>query len=499
MSQQLGEKMVTVGVLMIFCVMMIMAVEAHKDHQLWRSPVEEYMMKQTIKFETRDNLDDPSNNCAQVPKKLFGQQLDHYNYLVDVENNVQQWGQRYSVQDDWYGGAGSPIFLFLGGEANMDFFCFQTVAIREWAKQFKALYVVLEHRFYGDSLPFGKDASTKQMQFLSSDQALADAANFIASFNATLTNPGPWVIFGCSYSSGLAAWFRLKYPHLVIGAVCPSGPVYALMNYTGYFGHFKAAAGPECSTAVQGASNYIYSLTQSASGLQELSKQFKTCPALSEARYNNTWYFLNQLMGVVGSSDQFNNPPDWPLNATCAALLKNGSSPQAVATNWVKLALGSSPCMDVDEELYRVGMSAPVSSSGRSWQWQTCTQFSWLKPSYPGTSVFFPNQDLPHLLSYCQSAFGINGMVPHTGDTNTEYGGKSLTSSNTLFTNGFYDPWHLVSITQDIPSPSSVQAVTYDAGHCAPLTAATTQDPPSLVAARQAIVNFLTQLLEQNS
>ena len=356
-------------------------------------------------------------------------------------------------------------------------------------------YIVIEHRFYGHSLPFGKDAATQHMQFLSSDQALADAANFIESYNATLPNPGQWVVFGCSYSSGLAAWFRLKYPHLALAAVCPSGPVQALLNYTQYFGHFQAAAGPSCSAAVQGASNYIYGLTQSQTGLDQLTAQFKTCPSLSTTAYNNTWYFLNQLMGVVGASDQFNNPPDWPLNATCAALTANGTSPQAVAASWATLARGSSQCLDVDERLYRIAISAPVTSSGRSWLWQTCTQFSWLKPSYPGTSVFFPNLDLPHLLSYCQNAFGITGMAPRVRDTNVNYGGWNLDSSNTIFTNGFYDPWHIVSVTSDVPSPSSVQAVTYDAGHCAPLTAATSQDPPSLVAARQAIQTFLTQIL----
>jgi thymus-specific serine protease len=64
-----------------------------------------------------------------------------------------------------------------------------------------------------------------------------------------------------------------------------------------------------------------------------------------------------------------------------------------------------------------------------------------------------------------------------------------------MFTNGLKDPWHLVSISQDVPAPSSVQAVTYDLGHCATLIAATPQDPPSVISARQAVVNFLANAL----
>ena len=486
-------------ILFLICYFLIPFASSSSSSSL-QSPLERHLQHQTEQHLLKYAADDPSNDCAAVPKQLFSQKLDHFNYLVQVENNVQSWGQRYSVQSDWYGGPGSPIFLFLGGEANMDFFCFQTVAIRAWARQFRALYIVLEHRFYGHSLPLGPDASTRALQFLSADQALADAALFIDAYNASLASPGPWVVFGCSYSSGLASWFRLKYPQLAVAAVCPSGPVHALLNFTGYFGHFERAAGPVCAKAVQGASELIYGMAQSQQGLDQLSQQFAACPSLQLAKANNTWYFLNQLMGAVGASDQFNNPPDWPLNATCAALLQNGTSPQQVAANWAALmgATDGKKCaMSVDEALYRAAMAAPLSSSGRSWQWQTCTEFSWLKPSYPGTSVFFPNQDLPHLLSYCQSAFGIDGMAPLVHQTNVEYGGRSPVSSNTIFTNGFYDPWHLVSITEDVPSPSSVQAVTYDAGHCAPLTAPTDQDPPSLVAARQAIVQFLTRVLQQ--
>lgn len=61
--------------------------------------------------------------------------------------------------------------------------------------------------------------SLENLRYLTSEQALADYANFISTLMAA--NPElarvPWVAFGGSYPGSLAAWIRLKYPHLITG------------------------------------------------------------------------------------------------------------------------------------------------------------------------------------------------------------------------------------------------------------------------------------------
>lgn len=86
-----------------------------------------------------------------------------------------------------------------------------------------------------------RDVSTANLQFLSSRQALADLAHFRTVTAATrgLTK-SKWVAFGGSYPGSLAAWFRLKYPHLVHAAVATSAPVHATVNFPGDLMHTQS-------------------------------------------------------------------------------------------------------------------------------------------------------------------------------------------------------------------------------------------------------------------
>ena len=72
--------------------------------------------------------------------------------------------------------------------------------------------------------------------FLTSDQALADIASFIPHFNRLhgLKN-ARWVAFGGGYGGSLAAWLRVKYPRLTVGAVASSAPIWPKIDFWGLF------------------------------------------------------------------------------------------------------------------------------------------------------------------------------------------------------------------------------------------------------------------------
>jgi esterase/lipase superfamily enzyme len=70
---------------------------------------------------------------------------------------------------------------------------------------------------------------------LNSEQALKDLAYFIKTIKKyKLHNVGlgnPVITVGGSYPGALSAWFRVKYPHLTVGAISSSGVVLAVEDF----------------------------------------------------------------------------------------------------------------------------------------------------------------------------------------------------------------------------------------------------------------------------
>lgn len=114
----------------------------------------------------------------------------------------------------------------------------------ETAEEFGALLVFAEHRYYGESMPYGPKSydDKSRLGYLTSEQALADYVDLITYlrrngsswqlyeeagdvFDDTLADDGgagssnPVIVFGGSYGGMLAAWFRIKYPAVVEGSV----------------------------------------------------------------------------------------------------------------------------------------------------------------------------------------------------------------------------------------------------------------------------------------
>ena len=95
--------------------------------------------------------------------------------------------------------------------------------MNEFAEEENAFIVYAEHRYYGQSLPYGNNSFTPEnMAYLSVENALADFAQLIVELKKTYN--GPLICFGGSYGGLLSMYMRMTYPNLVNGALAASSP-----------------------------------------------------------------------------------------------------------------------------------------------------------------------------------------------------------------------------------------------------------------------------------
>lgn len=205
----------------------------------------------------------------------FEQRLNHFK-----PDDTRTWQQRYFVNDAFYrNDSQAPVFLMIGGEGEATKSWMREGAWIHYAEHFGALCIQLEHRFYGKSHPTS-DLSNSNLAYLSSEQALADLANFVSAMKRqyNMADSQKWIAFGGSYPGSLAAWAREKYPHLIDGAISSSGPLLAQVDFNQYFEVVKASLAsykPECVEAVSRGFAQVEILLKHMIGQRNLDEKFK--------------------------------------------------------------------------------------------------------------------------------------------------------------------------------------------------------------------------------
>ncbi|KAI0769022.1 peptidase S28 [Trametes elegans] len=193
------------------------------------------------------------------PEHWFTQPLDHFPSADASDAPGHTFEQRYWLNTRNYRPApGAPVIVLDGGETSgEDRLPFLDTGIVEiLTKATGGVGVVLEHRYYGRSVPV-QNFTTDSLRWLNNAQSAADSANFMANvkfpgIEEDLTAPGhPWIYYGGSYAGARAAHMRVLYPDLVFGAIASSGVTHADIENWEYMEIIRRAADPECSRNLQ--------------------------------------------------------------------------------------------------------------------------------------------------------------------------------------------------------------------------------------------------------
>lgn len=444
------------------------------------------------------------------------------------------WRQRFHIDARHWDGAGAPVFLYIGGEGTANPPS-ERLFMAELAKEHGALMLVLEHRYYGESYPV-PTMNRHQLRLLSSTQALADLAWFISwvsssSPNLTSADPpltlrasakdSPWVAFGGSYPGNLAAWLKIKYPHLVVGSVSSSAPVQAEYNFEQYaqvvgsaLANAELGGGEACYSRVEEAVTLLRQLitTTAPYGTHpRIPSALRPCEPMSNemdlAAYEAELF--GNFQGTVQYNEEVAGAPS--VRDLCAMMTAEDKSSVAAFASVAALfhrqsdtdCVASRYGRDVLKPLKERHFSGPGCAAAgnctamRQWIYQSCREFGFFQtttglghPFVPFSSLTIQNAGA----AICQDAYGISAL-PQVTWSNTAYGGRSVRGTNITLVNGSMDPWHALGVINDTDTyyNSCTDACTRQdlakgeqivflegTSHCRDMRASKPDDPPSV-------------------
>ncbi|KAI4967260.1 hypothetical protein ZWY2020_029104 [Hordeum vulgare] len=433
--------------------------------------------------------------------RYYTQRLDHFN-AAPVSYGT--FPQRYLVNGTYWGGKTAPVFVYAGNEGSIELFTNNTGFMWELAPRFRAMLVFIEHRYYGRSVPFGseeaafKNAST--MGYLSTTQAVADFATLVQSLKANLSAPAaPVVVFGGSYGGMLAAWMRMKYPHVVIGAVASSAPIlgfYGMADPYAFYdiisNDFKSES-KNCHDVLMNSWKELDNALSNDAGRAQLNRTFKMCGG-SDTDMLDTAIVYSAMTDYPTESGFLTHLPAYPVKEvrgyTSAA---RSTTPSRVRTpSRIKDALtvyynytGNAHCFGDASEDDPYGMF-------NGWDWQACTEMILMSYGVRNRSVLPPEPfNFTKLLDGCRAPPAFR-----RGHTGFPQSSEDSSASNIIFFNGLRDPWSSGGVLKDI-SRSILALVEPKGSHHVDLRFSSKDDPHWLKQVREKETRIIAHWLNQ--
>ncbi|KAI0632354.1 peptidase S28 [Trametes polyzona] len=446
-----------------------------------RSNPEQLLVQAASDESLSQHLEEPLSDLERrFPAHWFTQPLDHFAANASATPTFEQ---RYWISTrNYLPRPGAPVIVLDGGETSgvgrLPFL--DTGIVEILTKVTGGVGVILEHRYYGRSVPV-QNFTTDSLRWLNNAQSAADSAHFMANvkfpgIDEDLTAPGtPWIYYGGSYAGARAAHMKVLYPDLVYGAIASSGVTHAALELWEYFDVIRRAADPKCSQHLETSIQIIDALLDVPVTRAPLKALF----GLAKLRHDDDFAsVLSSPLGYwqgkvwdpeVGSTgwDEFCaalNKPFTPWGEVSAAAYDESVGLVTVDENlaipvpvynyarYIKEKFVSQCTGGTVEDCFGTHddskfKDADLSQTWRLWLFQVCTEWGYFQTAPPKGQprIVSRRLDLAYESKICKQAYdpGKYFVVPPTPNITVvnAIGDFDIAADRLAIIDGEVDPW----------------------------------------------------------
>ncbi|XP_055545770.1 putative serine protease K12H4.7 [Wyeomyia smithii] len=440
----------------------------------------------------------PSSDSTprQISEHFFTTSVDHFH-----AQNTEQWTLRYIASTENYL-PGGPILIFLGGiRPIVPEMIDETTLIYEMAQQWNGALFAFESRFYGQSR-VTEDLSTENLSLLSTDQILADLAEFVTYVKREHIEDetARVLVAGTEFGGSLATWFRVRYPHLGNAAWASSAFTTAVLNFQDFseaWGDTLIEHGSqECYNEIFVAFHVLQNMIDL--GRADLMyEKFNICTPIDPEDTHQIQHFFAVLMATVELVTIYtNNVAGFAQVCQDITGADAETAVDAFASWFNSIWTGEVGCAITDlagavEILQDPSWETEYSEYGiRQSVYLECTEFGWFITTDSPFQPFGDRVTIDYFINLCRAVFGDwiteESIQRGIDRANNRFGGDTPGSSLTHFTNGGADPWRMISITRNITLDAQADVIRNQMGG-SDLPAMSPDDPEDLLEVKQRL------------
>lgn len=382
-----------------------------------------------------------SKSDEWIQTGIFQQKLDHFS-----DKNKSTFNQKFITYTSVDAKPNHPVFYMLGNESAINESYILNTALKLWADTFQGTAIILEHRFYGDSIPVG-GLSLKNYHYLTTPQALEDFSVFQNWAQTTQNLKGPWIVIGSSYAGNLAAYYKLQYPDLTVAALISSAPLFTKTFNTEMDEFVSKQLSPECLNSLQ---SHFRILEENTLKNPFLKKSF--LKQLGGERFKKDEDILFTLSDVFTIATQMNFHPKM-----CAELQKDLTIDSLIRA--FKLYLGEDTLYSNSLIFAENRVSNELTKKpSRSWYYQTCREYGFYQLPSENESLRFRSLKInkDYYKKFCKQVYNLNlSENENTLLKNYREQLKEKADEHFIILNGLSDPWSTLSILNPDDAPHS--------------------------------------------